>query len=78
MDTMLEMEVVRPSPSPYASPIVMVNKKDGSNRVCVDFHKLNKITKVHPEPMTIAEDLFQRLSGKKYLLKIDLTKGYWR
>ena len=43
---------------------------------CVDFRKLNKITEVDPEPMTTAEDLFHRLSGMKYLPKIDLTKGY--
>ena len=78
VDTMLEMGVVRTSTSPYASPIVMVKKMDGSNRMCVDFRKLNKITEVDPEPMTTAEDLFQRLSGKKYLSKIDLTKGYWQ
>ena len=77
VDTMLEMGVERPSTSPYASPIVMVKKKDGSNRVCVDFRRLNKITEVDPEPMTTA-DLFRRLSGKKYLSKIDLTKGYWQ
>ena len=52
----------------------MVKKKDGSNRVCAD---LNKITEVDPEPMTMAEDLFHQLSGKKYLSEIDLTKGYW-
>ena len=56
----------------------MVKKKDGSNRVCVDFRKLNIITEVDLEPMTTTEDLFQRLSGKKYLSKIDLTKGYWQ
>ena len=50
----------------------MVKKKDGSNR------KLNKITKVDPEPMTMAKDLFRRLIGKKYLSKIDLTKEYWQ
>ena len=76
VDTMLEMRVVRPSTSPYASPIVMVKKKNGSNRMCVDFRKLNKITEVDPAPMTTADDLFQRLSSKKYLSKIDLTKGY--
>ena len=75
-DTMLEMGVVRPSTSPYTSPIIMVKKKDGSNRVCVDFRKLN--TEVDPEPMTTAEDLFRRLSGRKFLSKIDLTKGYWQ
>ena len=47
VDTMLEMGVERPSTLPYVSPIVMV-KMDGSNRVCVDFRKLNKITKVDP------------------------------
>ena len=86
VDSMLEMGVVRPSTSPYASPIVMVKKKDGSNRlcvdgsnrVCVDFRKLNKITEVDPEPMTTAEDPFRRLNGMKYLSKIDLAKAYWQ
>ena len=58
VDSMLEMGVVRPSMSPYVSPIIMVKKKDGSNRVCVDFRMLNKITEVDPEPMITAEDLF--------------------
>ena len=75
---MPEIGVVRLSTSPYTSTIVMVKKKDGSNRVCIDFQKLNKITEVDPEPMTTAEDLFRRLSGKKYLSKIDLTKEYWQ
>ena len=70
VDSMLEMGVVRPSTSPNASPIIMVQKKDGSNRACVDFRKSNKITEVDPEPMTTAEVLFRRLSGKKYLSKI--------
>ena len=42
----------------------MVKKKYGSIRVCVDFRKLNKMTEVDPEPMTMAQDLFRRLSGK--------------
>ena len=63
---MLEMGVVRTSMSPYASPIVLLKKKDGPIRVCIDFGKLNKITEVDPKQMMIAEDLFRRLSGKKY------------
>ena len=78
VDSMLEMGVLRPSTSLNASPIIMVKKKDGSNRVCVDFRKLNKITEVDPEPMTMAKDLLCQLSGMKYLSKIDLTKGYWQ
>ena len=57
------MGEMRPSTLPYGSPIVMVKKKDGSNRVCVDFRKFNKITEVDPEPMMTA---------------FDLTKGYWQ
>ena len=72
------MGVVRPSTPPYTSPIVMVKKKDGSNRMCVDFRKLNKITKLDPERLTTAEDLSRRLSGKKYLSNIDLTKRHWQ
>ena len=69
VDTMLEMGVVRPLTSPYASPIVMVKKKDGSNRVCVDFQKLNKITEVDPEPMPTAEDLFPKVKGQEVLVE---------
>ena len=76
VDSMLEMGVVRPLTSSHASPIVMFKKKDGSNRVCFDFWKLNKITKVDPETMTLAKDLFPQPSGKRYLSKIDLTKEY--
>ena len=78
VDSMLEMGVVRPSASPYASPIVMVKKKDGPNRVCVDFRKLNQTTDVDPEPMQMAENLFLQLSGKKYLSKINLTNDTGR
>ena len=56
----------------------MVKKKDGSNRVCVDFRKLNKITEVDEELMMTGEDLFCQPSGKKNLSKIDLTKEYWQ
>ena len=44
----------------------------------MDFKKLNKINEVDPEPMMMAEDMFRRSIGKKYLSKIDLTKGYWQ
>ena len=64
------MGVVRPSTLFYASPIVMAKKKDGSNRVCVDFRKLNKITEVDLKLITMVEDLFCRLRGIKYLCKI--------
>ena len=65
VDSTLEMGVARPSMAHYTSPIIMVKKKDGSNRVCVDFRKLNKITEVDPERMTMAEDLFHQRNLSK-------------
>ena len=75
---MLRMGIIRESTSPYASPVVIVRKKDGSNRICIDYRKLNKLTIFDPEPMVAPCDLFQKLSGSKFLTKIDLSKGYWQ
>ena len=78
IDCMMKMGVIRESNSPYASPVVVVKKKDGSNRVCVDYRKLNKLTVFDPEPMPAAVDLFQKLNGDKFFSKVDLSKGYWQ
>ena len=75
---MIKMRVIRESDSPYASPVVVVKKKDNTNRVCVDYRKLNKLTVIDPEPMPTAEHLFQKLSGDKFFTKINLSKGYWQ
>ena len=75
---MLDLGIIRTSASPYASPIVVVKKKDGSNRICVDYRKLNKVTVANPEPMKTPEDLFQRLGKSNCFSKIDLSKRYWQ
>ena len=75
---MIKMGVIRESSSLYASPVVVVKEKDNTNRVCVDYQKLNKLTVFDPEPMPTAENLFQKLSGDKFYSKIDLSKGYWQ
>ena len=75
---MISLGIIRESSSPYASPVVIVKKKDGSNRICVDYRKLNKLTIAHPDPMITAEDLFQQLGRSRYFSKIDLSKGYWQ
>ena len=75
---MMTMGVVRESSSPYASPVVVVKKKDNTNSICVDFWKLNKLTVFDPEPMPTAKHLFQKLNGDKYFTRIDLSKGYWQ
>ena len=78
IDDMMKMGVIRESNSPHASPVVVVKKKDGSNRVCVDYRKFNKLTVCDPEPMPTAVDLFQKLNVGKFFSKIDLSKGYWQ
>ena len=75
---MLDLGIIWTSASPCASPIVIVKKKDGSNRICVDYRKLNKVTVADPEPMKTLKDLFQRLGKSNYFSKIDLSEGYWQ
>ncbi|GFO16833.1 Zinc finger protein [Plakobranchus ocellatus] len=65
-DELREMDdlgVIRKSSSPYASPVVVVKKKDGTNRVCIDYRRLNKLTIFDPQPMTPPVDIFQGLVG---------------
>ena len=73
-----EQGIIRKSSSNYASPIVLVKKKDNTIRICPDYRKLNKITLFDPEPMVTAEDLIQKMEGSRYFTKLDLSKGYWQ
>ena len=73
---MMVTGIVRESSSLYASPLVLVKKKDGSNRMCVDYRNLNLVTVEDPAPMSTAEDLFGKLGKCQYYSTIDLSKGY--
>ena len=76
-----EMErlgVIEKSDSPYASPLLIVKKKDGSNRPVVDFTRLNKITVFDAEPMPNVDDIYARMSTSRYFSKLDICKGYWQ
>jgi len=64
LDTMLKLGVIEPCTSSYVSPIVVLRKPDGSNRICVDFRKLNKITVFDPEPMP--KQIFSKLKRDQY------------
>ena len=75
---MLEMGVIEPSSSPYNAPIVLIKKKDGTIRFCIDFRRLNLNTEFDGEGLPDVENLFNRLSKAKYFSKLDLTKGYWQ
>ena len=70
--------IIRKSDSPYASPVVMVQKKDGSARICPDYRKLNKLTLFDPEPMVTTEDILVKIRSSTIFSKLDLSKGYWQ
>jgi len=72
------MGVIEHAHSPYSSPIVLVKKKDGKVRFCVDFRQLNQVVIFDAEPLPDVESLFAKLNAAKYLSKIDLSKGYWQ
>jgi hypothetical protein len=75
---MLRMGVIKPTVSPYNAPIVLVKKKDGSVRFCIDYRKLNDVVEFDPEPIPDIEQLFAKMGKAKYFSKLDLTKGYWQ
>ena len=78
MKNKMDTGIVRESSSPCASSLVVITKKDGSNRMCVDYQKLNLVTVADPAPMTTAENLFGKLEKCQYYSTIDLSKGYWQ
>ena len=75
---MVKLGVIEPSDSPYSSPLLMLKKKDGTNRPVVDYRNLNRVTVFDAEPMPNADDIFARLAGSRFYSKMDFSKGYWQ
>ncbi|GJX77015.1 putative reverse transcriptase domain-containing protein [Tanacetum coccineum] len=67
---------IRPSSSPWGAPVLFVKKKDGSFRMCIDYHELNKLTVKNRYPLLRINDLFDQLQGSSVYSKIDLRSGY--
>ena len=78
IDKMLKLGVIRPSASPYASPITLAPKPDGTTRFCIDFRRLNAITVNNKYPLPNIREIFDRLGGSKIYSTIDMKSGYWQ
>ena len=78
LDQLLELGLVRPSTSPFGSPVLFVKKKDGSLRLCIDYRGLNKITIKNRYPLPRVDEMLDRLHGATVFSKIDLVSGYFQ
>jgi hypothetical protein len=78
LDVMKQLGVIENSISPWASPVVLIPKPDGSIRFCIDYRKVNDKTVPDAHPLPRIDDLIDKVGKAKYMTKIDLSRGYWQ
>jgi len=76
LEELLKKQFIRPSVSPSGAPVLLVKKKDGNMRLCVDYQQLNKVTIKNRYPLPRIDDLMDQLVGAEVFSKIDLRSGY--
>ena len=78
IDELLEKGITEPSNSDWSAPIVLVQKKDGTLRLCVDYRRLNSVSEMDAYSMPRVDELIDQLGDAKYISTLDLTRGYWQ
>ena len=76
LDQLLALGIIEPSTSSWSSSLVIVTKKDGGVRTCVDFRAVNSVTEPDPYQMPLIEEILDMLASAKFISKVDLTKGF--
>ncbi len=78
IDDMLNQGIIRPSISPWSSPITLVKKPDDSTRFCVDYRKLNAVTVSDSYPLALISDILDQIGNSTIFTTLDLKAGYWQ
>ena len=77
LDRMISLDIIEESSSAWSSPVVLV-RKPGKNRLCLDFRKVNEVTKKNANPIPHIEGLLSRFSDPHYISSVDLKDAYWQ
>ena len=75
---MQKQGIIQPSSSPWASPVVLVRKKNGALRFCADYRKLNHVTRKDAYPLPRVDEALDTLAGSCWFTTLDLISGYWQ
>ena len=78
LEKMIRLDVIEPSSSPWSAQVVLVTKKNGQVRFCVDYRQLNEVTRKDSYPLPNIQDTYDALAGAQYFSTLDLASGYWQ